>query len=152
MIGITLNRRAMQRWLLAQSERSAVTRQCMVMAGADPFNRFNWSIFNMKTIAQWCIYNSMLFNRIILYVCLDDQCHRLVPWLNNAPTTVEEMTERSCDHEEAEYRDATFDQKPRDRCLDHLALFFPEFQLQTRCERQGSCHQCQPCYRADWWR
>ena len=42
----------MQRWLLAQRERSAVTRQCMVMARADQLNRFNSRIFNMKTIAQ----------------------------------------------------------------------------------------------------
>ena len=46
----------------------------------------------------------MLFNRIILYVCHDDQCHRLVPGLSNAPVTVEEMTELSCDHKEANTR------------------------------------------------
>ena len=46
----------------------------------------------------------MLFNRVILYVCHDDQCHRLVPGLSNAPVTVEEMTELSCDHKEANTR------------------------------------------------
>lgn len=40
MVGITLNRGAMQRWILAQSERSAIMRQCMKMAGADPLNRY----------------------------------------------------------------------------------------------------------------
>lgn len=40
MIGITLNRGAMQRWILAQSERSAITGECMKMAGADPISRY----------------------------------------------------------------------------------------------------------------
>lgn len=39
VIGITLNRGALQRWILGQSERSAITRECMKMAGADPADR-----------------------------------------------------------------------------------------------------------------
>ena len=39
MVGITLNRGAMHRWILGQSERTAVTRECMKMAGADPAER-----------------------------------------------------------------------------------------------------------------
>ena len=39
VIGITLNRGALQHWILGQSERSAITRECMKMAGADPADR-----------------------------------------------------------------------------------------------------------------
>lgn len=34
LIGFTLNKGAVERWILSQSERSAITRQCQVMAGA----------------------------------------------------------------------------------------------------------------------
>lgn len=40
MVGITLNRGAMQRWILAQSDRSAITGECMKMAGTDPTKRY----------------------------------------------------------------------------------------------------------------
>ncbi|XP_028391978.1 uncharacterized protein LOC114516648 isoform X2 [Dendronephthya gigantea] len=39
MVGITLNRGAVQRWILSQSDRSAITRECMKMAGTDTVKR-----------------------------------------------------------------------------------------------------------------
>ena len=36
-----LNRGAMQRWILAQSDRSAITEECMTLAGTDPASRYN---------------------------------------------------------------------------------------------------------------
>ena len=35
LIGFSLNRAAIQRWLLAQSERAAITNKCKDMAGAE---------------------------------------------------------------------------------------------------------------------
>lgn len=52
----------------------------------------------------WRSYTSMMLNGIILYVCHGNQCHRLLPAPNNAPITVEEATELTCDHEEADTR------------------------------------------------
>ena len=40
MVGISLNRGAVQRWILSQSERSGISRQCMKMAGADSLDRY----------------------------------------------------------------------------------------------------------------
>jgi hypothetical protein len=40
MVGITLNRGAMKRWIVAQSDRSSVTQDCMKMAGIDPTKRY----------------------------------------------------------------------------------------------------------------
>lgn len=34
LIGFTLNKGAVNRWILSQSERSAITRQCQIMSGA----------------------------------------------------------------------------------------------------------------------
>ena len=35
LIGFTLNKGAVDRWMLSQSERSAITRQCQRMAGTE---------------------------------------------------------------------------------------------------------------------
>ena len=35
MVGITLNRGAVQRWVLSQSDRSVITRERMKMTGTD---------------------------------------------------------------------------------------------------------------------
>ena len=40
MVGITLNRGAMKRWILAQSDRFAITGECMKLAGTDPIKRY----------------------------------------------------------------------------------------------------------------
>ena len=34
LIGFTLNKGAVERWILSQSERSTITRQCQIMASA----------------------------------------------------------------------------------------------------------------------
>ena len=34
LIGFTMNKEAAERWILSQSKRSAITRQCQIMAGA----------------------------------------------------------------------------------------------------------------------
>lgn len=36
----------MQRWILTQPERSAISRECMKMAGADPCNRYCENFFS----------------------------------------------------------------------------------------------------------
>lgn len=35
LVGISMNRDAVHRWMLSQSERAAITRQCKLMAGLD---------------------------------------------------------------------------------------------------------------------
>ena len=43
LIGFSLNRAAVHRWLLSQSERSAITNKCKDMAGANTKPRFHFS-------------------------------------------------------------------------------------------------------------
>ena len=53
----------------------------------------------------WCSSTSATLNRIVLYVCHNDQCYRLLPTsVGDAPVTVEEVPELTCDHEEADTR------------------------------------------------
>lgn len=40
IVGFSLNRSSVHRWLLAQSERAAITRKCKEMAGVDTVPRF----------------------------------------------------------------------------------------------------------------
>ena len=49
MVGITLNRGAIQRWILSQSERSVISRQCMKMAGTDSLEKYctDTALFDM---------------------------------------------------------------------------------------------------------
>ena len=44
LIGITLNKEAVHRWLMSQAERSAITRQCEAMANINEFTRYNKQI------------------------------------------------------------------------------------------------------------
>ena len=39
LVGITLNKGAVHRWILGQAERSAVTRQCEAMANVTDIKR-----------------------------------------------------------------------------------------------------------------
>ena len=41
LIGITLNKGAVHRWLMSQAERSAITRQCEAMANINEVTRYN---------------------------------------------------------------------------------------------------------------
>lgn len=60
VIGITLNRGALQRWILGQSERSAITRECMKMAGADPADR--------KLMLLRFLFTAHVYQGIYLYI------------------------------------------------------------------------------------
>ena len=40
IVGFTLNRTAVKRWILAQSERGSITRQCYVVAGHHEEERY----------------------------------------------------------------------------------------------------------------
>lgn len=44
IIGNTLNRGAVHRWLLSQSERTAIARQCQVMAGSSHQTRYEITV------------------------------------------------------------------------------------------------------------
>ena len=39
LVGITLNKGAVHRWILGQTERSAITRQCEAMANVNDIKR-----------------------------------------------------------------------------------------------------------------
>ena len=41
LIGITLNKGAVHRWLMSQAERRAITRQCEAMTNINEVTRYN---------------------------------------------------------------------------------------------------------------
>ena len=54
---------------------------------------------------KWCMYMSAKLCGLILYVCVNDQCHCLLPAAtSDAPVIVERVPELACDHEEADTR------------------------------------------------
>lgn len=52
IIGNRLNRGAVHRWLLSQSERTAIARQCQVMAGSSHENRYEMTVVK-KSLQTW---------------------------------------------------------------------------------------------------
>ena len=49
-MGLTQNRAAIHRWILAQADRSAITRKCELMAGVADEQRYLKTILNRYTI------------------------------------------------------------------------------------------------------
>ena len=50
IVGLTQNRAAIHRWILAQADRSAITRKCELMAGVADEQRYLKTILNRYTI------------------------------------------------------------------------------------------------------
>ena len=49
-MGLTQNRAAIHRWILAQADRSAITRKCELMAGVADKQRYLETILNRYTL------------------------------------------------------------------------------------------------------
>lgn len=56
IVGFTLNRPAVKRWISAQSERGSITRQCYVVAGHPEEERFMFAfIMNEYIYFRSCL-------------------------------------------------------------------------------------------------
>lgn len=64
IVGFTLNRPAVKRWILAQSERGSITWQCYVVAGQPEEERFMFAF----------IMNEYIYFRSCLSVQLYSRC------------------------------------------------------------------------------